>query len=53
MEREFKWKANAKDFESILRYLNLSEIAPLEMRADYYDTVSYTHLDQCVGTRVV
>ena len=38
MEREFKWKANAKDFESILRYLNLSEIAPLEMRADYYDT---------------
>ncbi len=38
MEREFKWKATAGDFEELVQYLGLNEIEPVEMFAEYYDT---------------
>lgn len=38
MEREYKWKASAQDFDSIMTYLGLSEGGPVAMLAQYYDT---------------
>lgn len=48
MEREYKWKANAKDFEGILEFLRIPEGDPLEMLADYYDTT-----DRLLRTRKI
>lgn len=38
MEREYKWKATAQDFENLLAHLNLTEAKPVDMLARYYDT---------------
>ena len=38
MEREYKWKSTAQDFDDILTYLALTETEPVSMFAQYYDT---------------
>ena len=52
MEREYKWKANAKDFESILTFLHIAEASPTEMRAEYFDTTDRLLRARKIGLRM-
>lgn len=52
MEREYKWKATAQDFESILTHLGLSEAEPVDMLAQYYDTSDRLLRSRKIGLRM-
>ena len=52
MEREYKWKATAEDFECLLQYLDLTEGKPIDMRAQYYDTTDRLLRQRKIGLRL-
>lgn len=52
MEREYKWKATAQDFERMLAHLNLSEAEPIDMLAQYYDTSDRLLRSRKIGLRM-
>ena len=52
MEREYKWKASAQDFDSIMTYLGLSEGGPVAMLAQYYDTRDRLLRSRKIGLRM-
>lgn len=52
MEREYKWKANAQDFNGIITYLNLNESEPVAMFAQYYDTSDLLLRSRKIGLRM-
>lgn len=52
MEREYKWKASAQDFDRILTYLGLNESEPVAMLAQYYDTSDRLLRSRKIGLRM-
>lgn len=52
MEREFKWKANEQIFVDMLTHLGLTEIEPLDMLANYYDTSDRWLRTRKIGLRM-
>lgn len=52
MEREYKWKATAQDFENALSHLTLTEGESIEMRAQYYDTTDRLLRARKIGLRM-